>query len=73
MNDKQKQRWEEGMKKHKRPLCTAIAVGTGEKCTNPAIFYADWGEVQEAVCGLCARRYIAAVLHPLRLNDWYRE
>ena len=56
----------------KRPTCTAIKVGTGEKCTNPAIYYVDWGHSQSAVCGLCARRFTAKALHPLRIKDWFK-
>ena len=54
----------------KRPVCTERVTGTGEKCTKPAIYYVQWDNGQTAVCGLCARRYIATALHPLRLKDW---
>ncbi len=57
---------------NKRPTCSEDVVGTGEKCINPAIYYIQWEKDQEAVCGLCARRYTANALHPLRLKDWYK-
>jgi len=56
-----------------RPICTERVVGTGQKCTKPAIYYVQWDESQTAVCGLCARRYLAIALHPLRLKDWFNE
>ncbi|KKM70640.1 hypothetical protein LCGC14_1438700 [marine sediment metagenome] len=55
---------------NKRPVCAAWVVGTTEKCTKPAIYYIQWDDGQSAVCGLCARRYLASALHPLRLKDW---
>jgi len=58
---------------NKRPVCTERVAGTGEKCTKPAIYYVQWDDCQTAVCGLCARRYIASALHPLRLKDWANE
>jgi len=54
----------------KRPICTERVVETGGKCTNPAIYYIQWDNCKTAVCGLCARRYLAKALHPLRLKDW---
>ena len=54
----------------KRPVCNESVTGTGEKCTKPGIYYVQWDEYQTAVCGLCARRYLAKALHPLRLKDW---
>ena len=54
----------------KRPVCSERVVGTGEKCTKPAIYYVQRDDHQTAVCGLCARRYTATALHPLRLKDW---
>ena len=56
---------------NKRPICAEKVVGTGEKCSKPAIYYVQWYNCRTAVCGLCARRYTANVLHPLRLKDWY--
>jgi hypothetical protein len=63
----------EARTKRIRPRCTEIVIGTGKKCNKPAIYYMDWGKCQTAVCGLCARRYTANALHPLRLKDWYKE
>jgi len=55
---------------NKRPTCTEVVAGTGGKCTKPALYYVQWDNCRTAVCGLCARRYIASTLHPLRLKDW---
>ncbi|KKM99445.1 hypothetical protein LCGC14_1147820 [marine sediment metagenome] len=55
---------------NKRPVCNERVVGTGEKCTKPAIYYIQRDDYLITVCGLCARRFIAAALHPLRLKDW---
>ena len=57
----------------KRPVCHERVVGTGEKCTRPAIYYVQRDDSQIDVCGLCARRYIDAALHPLRLKTWPRS
>ncbi len=54
-----------------RPTCTERVVGTREKCTKPAIYYVQWDDCQTAVCGLCARRFTANALRPLRLKDWF--
>ncbi len=56
---------------NKRPVCTERVVGTGEKCAKPAVYYVQRVDSQTAVCGLCARRYVAIALHPLRLKDWF--
>ena len=56
---------------NKRPTCAEIVGGTGERCTKPATYYVQFDYCQKAVCGLCARRYIAKALHPLRLKDWF--
>ncbi len=56
---------------NKRPTCAVWVAGTGERCTKPAIYYVEDTDCLIAVCGLCARRYIATVLHPLRLKDWF--
>ena len=58
---------------NKRPTCTEIVVGTGEKCVKPAIYYVQWDNSQTTVCGLCARRYTTNALHPLRLKDWFSK
>jgi len=57
----------------KRPVCAETVVRTGDKCSKPAIYYVQWSNFQTAVCGLCARRYAAKSLHPLRLKDWYKH
>ncbi len=58
---------------NKRPICTEKVVGTREKCAKPAIYYVQWATGRTVVCGLCARRYTANALHPLRLKDWFKK
>ena len=59
-------------KKMERPQCTDYYFG-GENCKRPAIYYVE-PEARKGnripVCGLCARKFLAEALHPLRMKDW---